>query len=322
MAPLSVFPIKTAYAVWSLGWLVVNCFLLNLNLKTGAIKGRLDRALFICSTMASAPAIIGVKLGQTSPWFYACLCLMWYGWRARRDALGALGFAVSTVKLQYSFLLAIPIFLRGRKKFLGWSAVFGAAILLVTVLDVGWRNFLIYPAWLRFVESTGATGVSPESMINFYGIVLHFLPRQTSLLLSVALFAAATFYTCTVWWRSRSLNPDQDNRDGWPIAVTLCLALVTGLHVHYHDCIMLSLAAAFTLKHIGLRASAADADPWYRIWSTTLLYYPFVSWICYMYRDEAAVPILGLVNIALAASAIIQFERAVKGEGKVQYATS
>jgi hypothetical protein len=155
-------------------------------------------------------------------------------------------------------------------------------------------------------------------MVNIYGLCVPWLPLKVSQGLALGVFICSLVYVFAIWARLRSkLLAGQERPaevafelESWAMAVTLTLANSASLHTHYHDCTSLALAAAFTLKSLSLRQAAREPCWSWRFFSLILLFYPMLSWLCYIYRDHF--PLLGYVNLALTALAIVQFERLIK----------
>jgi hypothetical protein len=309
MAPLSLLPIRTAFVVWSVFWPLLALSTLLLVLGASKITSRLDRMLFIAMVLASAPAVLGIKVGQTSWWFWTMLNLFWWGWRTRSQRLSAAALVLCSIKLQYSLFLLVPVLARKNWRILAWAAGFGCALILITGLDVGWHNLLHYPSLLASIEVSGSHGVSPESMVNLRGLTYQWLPQTVSSLISAAAFVGSLVYLFGLWRRSQSSS--QPEPDAWPLATTLVLAVFASLHTHYHDCIILATAAAVTLYSISLRKNSREISLSYKLWSLLLLSYPLSSWLCYAHHHDFAVPILSLVNLVLAAAAVVHTEKSL-----------
>ena len=233
--PLVLLPIKSAFVVWTIIWPTLAALSLYLLLTTTEMKSKLDRALLITFALASAPTIMGVKTGQTSLWFFTCICLLWYTWRTGASKLNALSLVVSTFKLQYSIFFVIPHVAQRKWRTLLWICLFQLAFVLAACLNVGWKNIIDYPQFLLSTETSGAMGVAPESMSNFGALLLRYLPKTSALIGTLSVLAASLIYLFSVWWRWAKIPK---KNDGWPIAVTCVLALVASPHTHFHMCVL------------------------------------------------------------------------------------
>jgi hypothetical protein len=307
MAPWAVLPFKAAFAVWTVFWLAIAALSLIQLLRLGEITSKLDRSLLIAMALASAPIILSLKLGQTSLWLLSSLCLFCYGWRIKSDKLVALALVLSSIKLQYLFFFVIPCLVWRRWKTIGWAALFGALLLAATAADVGWQSMYTYPSWVSFVEASGSTGVSAESMVNIQGLARAFLGAKTSFLLGVLGFGSALVYLAFTWWRGWRRQDLQN----WLLALTVCLGLLTSMHTHFHDCGLIAIAAALTLRNVQLPPRAGTRS--YRCWQTALIYYPLLAWLCFVYRQQMSFPVMAVLNVIVAGCAIACCESQLKG---------
>ena len=309
MSPFSAFDIKQAYVIWSMVWPVVGLFALWLNVRIN-LKNWLDQILFLSMAMVSFPALLTIKLGQTSIFYLTCIALAVYGWRTSKDRLSGIALALGSFKIQYTLLWAIPVLTRFRWQLLLWGVIAETALIAITIWRLGWSCFPEYPAFLASIEASGAAGISPGSMVNIVGIAHHFLPPKVAMLVGITSLAAAIVLLAVMWWQSRNV-PDED-RDAWPIAATLAVSLVTSLHCHYHDCILLAIAAAITLKSMSFKTRTVDSSSTYGVWNLILVNYPITTWICYLYKAQTPFPILGLVNLMLAIVALLHWWQLIK----------
>ncbi|MBY0550705.1 MAG: DUF2029 domain-containing protein [Candidatus Obscuribacterales bacterium] len=309
MSPFSLFDIKQAYVIWSLLWPVLGLFSLWLNVRIN-LKNWLDQILFLSMAMVSFPALLTVKLGQTSFLYLTCIALAVYGWRTNKERLAGIVLALGSFKIQYTLLWAIPVLTRRKWRLLLWGVIAETALIAITIWRLGWSCFPEYPKFLASIEASGAAGISPGSMVNIVGIAHHFLSPQLSIQIGITVLLAAVVLLAVMWWQSRSI-PDED-RDAWPIAATLAVSLVTSLHCHYHDCILLALAAAITLRSMSFKTHAVDSSTTYGVWNLILVNYPITTWICYLYKAQTPFPILGLVNLVLAIVALVHWWQLIK----------
>jgi hypothetical protein len=305
MAPWSLVPIKSAFVIWSIVWTVLASLSMYLLLGTTALRSKLDQALFISFTLASAPTVVNMKLGQTSFWFFTCACLLFFAWRKQAFKQVALWLALSTIKLQYSVFLVVPLIARKKWSALFWTGLFQLVLITAACLNVGWQSLIKYPAFLLSVETSGASVVAPESMANFGALLLHFFPSKIAQVGSLAALILALLYLFSVWWRS---GQSSKRGDAWPIAVTCVIGLVASPHTHFHMCVLLSIAAAVTLKSISLTAAVRDKSLAYRYWAMLLLYAPLLSWVYFISAEQLSFPVLPLFNLVLAALAIVNTE--------------
>ncbi|HEY9792474.1 MAG TPA: glycosyltransferase family 87 protein [Candidatus Obscuribacterales bacterium] len=304
MAPLSLIPIKPAYVLWTFFWTAAATIAMLLVLRQSGMQSRLDRALFVTFALASAPAVVSMKLGQTSLCLLTFVLMFCYCWRRRRDKQGALWLALSSFKVQYCLFLVLPAVAGARRRLLAWSILLGAILLSISLLDVGWQSFAAYPAWVNYVESSGAQGVYAEAMVNIRGLLNAYLPTKLAFQLSVAAMLAALLYLVWLWRRAAKLS--LPGKDEWLLATTIALAVLTSPHTHYHDCVLLAAAAAVTLTKLDLNMSAGPLS--YRVWKYLLLIYPMLSWLAYLHRADSPVPLLALANMAVALAAVAYCE--------------
>jgi hypothetical protein len=140
--------------------------------------------------------------------------------------------------------------------------------------------------------------------------LLQLIPNNMVNAITVAGFCCALIYLFLLWKRLETDAPAESTF--WPIAVTSAIAVVTSPHTHYHDALILAIAAALTVKSLDFRGIASDQSLSYRIWCALLLFYPTLSWLCYIYRNATIVPALGIINLCLALAAIAHCERIIR----------
>ena len=256
---------------------------------------------------------MGVKTGQTSLWFFTCICLLWYTWRTGASKLNALSLVVSTFKLQYSIFFVIPHVAQRKWRTLLWICLFQLAFVLAACLNVGWKNIIDYPQFLLSTETSGAMGVAPESMSNFGALLLRYLPKTSALIGTLSVLAASLIYLFSVWWRWAKIPK---KNDGWPIAVTCVLALVASPHTHFHMCVLL-VRCGGSRHPKNYQPDEMPGDPCvaYRLWALLLIYYPCLSWLIVMTTETSPVPISATLNLVFAALAIANTEIDFRSSG-------
>jgi hypothetical protein len=304
MAPWSALSLRSAFVVWSIVWTLLAALSTYFLLRTTIIRSLLDRALFIAFMLGSAPAMLNAKLGQTSLWFFTCACLMFYFWRRKAFRTAAIFLALSSFKLQFSVFLIIPFLALRKWRALLVFALLQSLLMVAACLNVGIKSFLDYPTFVLAVEGSGEGGVAPESMVNLGAILLRYLPSGTARVGAALVLLLSLLYLFAVWWRAKRLPVAAHS---WPIAATCVIALVASPHTHFHMCILLSVAAAVTLKSIDLLVAARDSSAAYRFWAMSLIYAAPVSWLVFISSSE--IPLLmPLCNLFLMVLAIINTE--------------
>ena len=309
MTPLSLVSLKVAYLLWITIWPIVALAALDQIMKLYAQQfSRIDRALVLTSVLISQPSIVSLRLGQTSWWLLLCLCLLFHGIAANKDRIAGAAIAFSTIKPQYIVFLALPPLILKRWPLLVAAAVMESALLLMTACNVGWQNIIKYPSWLAYVETSEATSssIAAQSMVNFRGLASSFLPSSFCTVLMLVALIAALIWLIRVWRIGSSISNFR-----WPMALTLSAASVVSPHLHDHDLVFLSLAAALTLPFISITKAAKLEDWSLSAWSLLLMYYPFLTWLCLMARGYTTVPVLAILNLLLFISAIVHFERSI-----------
>jgi|AGTN01.1.fsa_nt_gi Protein of unknown function (DUF2029). len=313
MAPLSVLSMEAAYYVWIVIWPLVFLPTLYAFLKIVAPQfGVLDRLIFIASVVISEPMIIGLKLGQTNLWLATCVCLFYLALTVGQKWVPGAALALSSIKPQYSFFLGVAGLVWNWKVII---AAFVVEVILLTVagLNVGWQSIVDYPGWLLQVESSKQTNLSigSENMSNLRGLLLVFAPSELAVKISVVFFVGALLYLVRVW-RAHCFRNDPR----WAMAITLALASSFAPHLHDHDLILLSIAAALTLEKLSILHAARIPELPYRYWSLLLLYYPIGSWLGAMGRAFTPIPLLCVVDLLLVLLGIIHVERLIGGRSK------
>ncbi|HEY9786493.1 MAG TPA: glycosyltransferase family 87 protein [Candidatus Obscuribacterales bacterium] len=306
MAPLSLLPLRTAYILWIIAWPLVLMAALHFVLKKYAPRlDAADRAIFLLAVLFSQPLIISLRLGQTSSWLVTCICLFFHGLASKKDRLAGAALALSSIKPQYLLFLGLPAIAQRRWRLLASAVVAEMVLLVVAGLNVGWHNLIKYPSWLAYVETSPVThlSISPKSMVSLRGLLSCLLPPEMTGIIMAALLIAQVIYLCRVWSAPR-LKTDLR----WPMALTLASATALSPHLHYHDLLILSVAAALTIPSLSI-FQAARLPAWpLRYWCLLLLYYPFVSWLCFMAASSIEIPLLAIMNTALLLLAVSQVQ--------------
>jgi hypothetical protein len=146
--------------------------------------------------------------------------------------------------------------------------------------------------------------VAPENMVNFGALLLRFLPLSTARIGSASVLLFSVLYLFAVWWRARQLPT---RAHSWPIAATCTIALVASPHTHFHMCILLTIAAAVTLKSISLLEAVRDKSKAYRFWAISLIYASPVSWLAFIMSSQISL-LMPFCNLYLTALAVINTE--------------
>ena len=224
----------------------------------------------------------------------------------KKDRPAAWGLVLASVKLQYCIFFLIPVLALKRFRLLAWALGLGAIVLVATAINVSIDSFLQYPAWISRIESSGTGGVAAAAMVNIQGLCLTFLPSRLAFWTSACAFVMALVYLSSLWYRGRQLD---ESGQRFLLATTIAIALLTSMHTHFHDCILLA-AAVLSLKSVQI--VCRDPSKEYGLWFFLLINYPMLSWICYIYQDQGGMTVLAVINLLLAVSGALYSEKLIK----------
>lgn len=321
LIPLAWFPYNVAYLLWCLGQsaagLTAVYFLSGLNFKT-----RKEKVIFLMAVFASFPSYLCLWHGNTAFWLLGALGCYTYFWLRKKDIAAGAFFALSTGKPQYSMIMILPSLANWRWKIMATAAVIEMLLLVWAALFIGTENIVNYPQILSNAESNpNFIGVNSMGMVSLRGLYSRFLPAATvthdSLIASTITMITCLAPIAWLWWRtSQPSTKNADHQQRCLLSITVLLALILSPHSQQFDCLLIAIPAALMLPSLDIFQICALKSAPLRIFSVTLLVYPFVSWMpnFTLGRQYESIPYL-IVNLILLASLFCYFREGKRNGG-------
>lgn len=294
-------PIDISFMVWTIFSLA--CGLSGLWLvckKYGQLA--LDKLpLFLLACAAFYPSWVSFRTGQLV-WFYLFLFAAFiYGFMGKKETIAGLALSVLSTKPQYLIFMMIPALIDRRWKILLWFALGEAALLLASTAMFSPANVIGYPSILFHQEtSSKVIGVHPEEMVSMRLVFSLLLPQALALPVSV-LFMFAALVLVAAFWFFASKKKELSN---WAFALTIATAVVSSAHSHIYDSLLLSLAAALTLKTMNLFQALKLEQKALRVWHVTFILYPLLGCVLFMLHEWFPVPLFQSLSM-IAMNTII-----------------
>jgi hypothetical protein len=290
MSPFAALPLKTAFTVWAGLSVLAGSFGLYL---CGGIwdRHRIWRSLLItCAALGSVPGLNCFLDGQVSWWVLALLCFFFWAVSRGHEIVAGVITGLCAIKPHYLLFMLVPVLLAGNKKLVLTTAV---ALLFVTLapgLVVGWDTLLAYPGYVLTGETTNQYDMLlSERMVSVRGPLSLLLAPRPAFAAAFALYAAAMAASGVLWHqalRGRVVPLS------WAMSLTVILILIASPHTHIYDCILLSLPAVLTLPSWRLGKIVALSPLSLRLWCLTLLFYPVLTWLAFLFVPPLACTML------------------------------
>jgi hypothetical protein len=245
-SPLSIFPLKSAYFIWSViqvGLLLWMIYLLIIIMKDWAYR---ERLLGISAAIAFPPLFLNFLLGTVSLLMLVSVLQIYITLKYNQTIKTAIWILVGTIK---PTVIVLPVFalLAGRRwSVLFWAACGGLTIFFWTSFSYGFHTWrILFEQLGTIIKYFDVYGFHPSVMHNFRGTLTVILGAERADLIntmSSAAFLASILFTIWIWsgkWNTE--NPDFELR----MALTILLIPLFSLHTYSHD--NLVLVAAFIL---------------------------------------------------------------------------
>jgi len=227
--PFAKLPYFLAYLLWdalNLGTLAAAMFVLRPYLP--AFRNR-PLPLWVLLGLAFFPVFGALFQGQD---ILPLLLLFAPAYSAlRRNAPFAAGCWLGLGLFRFPVVLPLMLILARRTpwKLMGGFAVTGTLLVVASAAVVGWKQTLLYPAYVWGVGRTSVGSIAPANMPNLRGLIetvlsgVGFWPFVSGIIafLSLAL----------LWFCSRSLR---FHRDGARFDLSFSLALIAAVLASYH----------------------------------------------------------------------------------------
>ena len=311
MVPWSLLPLKTSYYLfWTCMLVCANAGVWALSRKIGGftVFGTLMLSIVV---FTSAPAVYALRVGQAVIFLLALLCGFIFFWCRNRPLLAGICLGLATARPQYSVIFLAPMIMRKKWKMFAAFFVTEVALLVVSILTVGWDNVINYPAILFHHDTKeNYQGVNPQLMISLRGVLVG-MPQPLVLALTCAIFAIVFLVLLKVSSRSQQTTTS----DHWLMCVTLLTAMVFAPHSHFYDVVLLAIPAALTMSAQARQAVGNSTA--YQIWCLGLIAAPFLSWLRIILGSQfpPAYLFLPLHLLMLTAGCIICFKNVIKPAG-------
>lgn len=250
--PLSWLPLPGAWLAWNFIFniLCVTAILYLVSNETPKV-----RACIVLLCLASYPWWQAVQLAQAALVIFSLTVLFFeLIWNKRFVAAG-IATAFISIKLQYLPAFGLIGLVCGGWQFVVAAAIAMAALLGTATLLLGTENILRFPQALLMGE-TGKyfTGVNPFAMQNFRGELWLLVQGEnpTTRIVCVVAFALSLAALAWLWWsKKRAGYLDDRLKYDWLKSVSIILMLVSSLHTHIQDYILLALPCYFAWKYLG-----------------------------------------------------------------------
>ncbi len=281
MVPLTLFSPEQAYLVWSaasVGACLMALFFLRA--LTGEDRRVAKLLSFAVAVLASLPGWIVVLEGQVGLFSLFLLSVYFWAFQRRRDLIGGICLALSSIKPHYAIFLAVPALAGRRWKLLLIAAVAEASLLCLAGFTIGWTNVFDYPQILLHAETTmDFAGVHADWEACIRALFSFFMtPKQALSASFVAmLLALAGSYYC--WRKALSGSSKLLN---WTMAMTVVVSLSFSPHTNLYDWAALSAAAWVTIPTLSILNLIRIPYVPERAWGLLLFVYPVLSWCIFV----------------------------------------
>lgn len=256
-------PLKQAYLLW----FVLNLAFLGISawrMSADVLRGW-DWRVLLAASFAFIPALLCLLQGQDSIVFLLFVVLAFTALRRGRTfAAGCwlgLGLCKFQVILPLAFVLVLTLAGRARTSFARGFGLVALGLAVLSAAISGWHVFLIYPRFLFSLQSQLSSGVAPQAMANFHGLVYVLFRGDKSALpiAAVSILSAAAFIL--VWRissRARTApfrNPSDTTQNNFESAfATIALfALLVSYYLNPHDLTLLLLPISLLLHQTATR---------------------------------------------------------------------
>jgi hypothetical protein len=277
---LAPFTPQIAYFVWILASILFLTASFICVLARRPEFKRWDKAILILSFLASAPAIISLRLGQPTWFLVGLFALFWCAAAANRNLFAGVLLAFSTMKPQYAVFALVPTVIRRKWTILFSTTVTELVLLIIATLKITVAGMISYPASLVVSESHYSKLGYVGSLISLREFHRGLLSPQGSFLVCSATSALGLILTIALWWKVKREDIELKNR--WAFALTMMLALGTSPHAFIQDCLLVPLVACLTLPCLSLIKIAALKSNALKLYTLALITYPILSWWTYV----------------------------------------
>lgn len=252
----------TALAAFSppLGFLIWTLFNLALAIAVArSLAARFPERSWglVASAVLFFPVVYTLFFGQLA---IVMLCGLDRAFRAFEDGRefkAGLWCGSLFLKPQYVAFLSLVLLYKGRWRALGGLAVAGLGLFLASLAIVGPKGLRDYLVTLRLLTGfhAGHPIIHPETMINWRGLLINFLPPdipERDGLLYTSILSLITTGSLLIIWRGR-WDPHNE-RFAARFLATLIVTMLASLHNHIHGAALLLVP--------GMALAARGGGPW------------------------------------------------------------
>jgi hypothetical protein len=274
VAPLSRLPIINAYWLWLCASVTSAVSAMYLILRKERRLDNWSTAVITLATLGSINSMTVLLAGQTTWYMFLFFCITYVGLSRKNDIATGLGFALATIKPQYSFLYFAGLIAERRWRALIVFSALIAVMLAYAAFVIGWQNVVNYPQIIS-QNSTGDATWFPHKMCNVRALLCCLMPDQIAYKVGFAITLLSSVFVYKLW---RSIGDNTEKRR-WIFAITMLLSLTLAPHVNCYDCMLVGVPAILTLP------SGSLIDMWqikskpYRWWCFLLVAYAVLGWV-------------------------------------------
>jgi hypothetical protein len=298
-APLTVLPLISSYAVWTLATMLAGLGgLLYLRRVSGKSMTMIEVGSVTLLYAGSLFSFNSIILGQTAWLLLAVVCIFFAALLENRQILCGLAIALSTIKPQLLMLLAPPLLIRKMWVSIAVAGALELILLGLSVGTVGWDNVIKYPQILVHAESD-LFGRDNERMVSVRGLTSILFGGSGGFLVSVISVVVAVALMCWVWWKADA-RPSQFRA----ISISTLVFLIFSPHSFLYDCLLLAIPTVLLLAETTLSGALLDQSVSRKIWGVSLMLTPSLLLVPYffLHPETWASLLLLALNIALLIS--------------------
>lgn len=274
LAPLSKLPLINAYWTWLAASVTCAAAAMLLILKKERKFDNWTTIVIMLAIFGSINSMTVLLAGQTTLYLLLFFSLLYWGLSRNNNLAAGLGFALSTIKPQYSVLYFVGLISARRWRTL---LVFGAVTALMlgyACCQLGWQNVIFYPQILSKACATDEFWY-PEKGCNVRAILCYLLPLDVAYKASFLIMLSAAPFVYLLW---STMRENQDRRR-WIFALTMLISLTFAPHVNCYDCTLVALPAMLTLPTISpIEIWKIESKP-LKYWCFIMISYPSLGWV-------------------------------------------
>lgn len=298
--PLALMPIKTAYCAWLAVSLLCGLSAVTLLARDVGL-GAKTTTMIILGTLCSLCQGMWFLMGQTTWFQIALLCVFYWAMFRSRNILSGIALGFTIIKPQLSVLFFfIPL---ARKCYSILAAALGTllGLLIYTMLVMRLDAILSYGNVLFGRETSKVTGNFTDQQTSLRGFLSIILPHNVALGLAFVLLIACAALVFYMWSKSGKMDKQSCH---WLMAVTVAANAAFSPHAYIYDDLVLIIPAILTLKSLSFFDAVKVPSLSLRVWTLTLLCYPFLSWAVGPLPDNSNIG-FQICNLTLFVSGLI-----------------